>query len=404
MTQTSGFVPPRQLVILGGVTALGPLSIDFYLPGFPELARALNSSEAAVQLTLSACVVGLAIGQPLAGPASDAVGRRLPIVLGLLCWSIASLACALAPSIATLIALRFAQGLAGSVGIVVARAALRDHSSGDSLTRSLARLMLVTGTVPVLAPTVGGLFLQVTDWRGLFLVLGLVGVVVTGMVLVVFRETLPPERRTVGAFRQAVDSHRLLLRDTRFLRAALVTALAFAALFAYVSSASFVLRQGYGLSATEFGIQFGLNSAALVGGAQLGARIAQRAPAVAVLTAALAVAATAGLTLLLAASTGALGLAGVMLPLMVAVGGIGAAMPLATTVALDPHPERAGAASGLLGALQFTVGSAVAPITGMVGASSAVPLGVVLIVCLGVAAVLALGASPAGGRGGSREP
>ncbi|MDP9416878.1 MAG: multidrug effflux MFS transporter [Actinomycetota bacterium] len=381
-SRTAAALAPSQLVLLGAVTALGPLSIDLYLPAFPELAAELGSSEAAVQLTLTACVVGLAIGQPLAGTISDAFGRRLPIVAGLLAWSIASVACALAPSIATLTALRLTQGLAGSAGVVVARAVLRDSASGDHLTRAFARLMLVVGVVPIAAPTVGGLLLHVTDWRGLFLALGAAGAALTTLVLVGLRETLPPERRSSGGVGQALSGYRFLLHDAAFVRPAVVVSLTFAALFTYVSSSSFLLRETFGLSAAQFGLQFGVNSVALVAGTQLSARLATRRPADSLLRAALAVGTVAVLVMLASAATGTLGYSGVSVPLAVFVFAVGVAMPVATAQAMNGHPERAGAASGLLGVFQFLVGGAIAPLVGLLGTSTAVPFAAVIAACM----------------------
>ncbi len=358
-------IAPWPLVLLGAVTALGPLSIDLYLPGFPDLAAELHSSEAAVQLTLTACVVGLAIGQPVAGPLSDAFGRRAPIVVGLLAWSVASVACALAPSIATLTALRFSQGLAGSAGMVVARAVLRDGASGDQLTRAFARLMLVVGVVPIAAPTVGGLLLQVTDWRGLFLVLSALGAALTLTVMFGLRETLPPSRRRAGGLPRAMADYRALLRDRSFLGPALVVSLTFAALFSYVSASSFLLRGTFVLSAAEFGFQFGVNSVALIAGTQVSARLARRLAPSTLLAAALCLGVGAALLMLGSAATGAFGYAGVSVPLAVFVLAIGVAMPVATAQAMNGHPERAGAASGLLGVFQFLVGGAIAPLVGL---------------------------------------
>jgi DHA1 family bicyclomycin/chloramphenicol resistance-like MFS transporter len=204
---------PLRLLTLASATALGSLSIDLYPPAFPQLAREMGGSQAAVQITLTACVIGLAVGQLVAGPLSDAIGRRRPIVFGLLAWSATSFLCALAPSIATLTALRFAQGLAGSAGIVVARAVVRDLASGDQLVRAFARLMLVVGVVPILAPTLGGAMLRVMSWRWLFVVLGVLGVLFAVGIYLGLRESLPPAQRRPGGAMATFASYRTLLRD-----------------------------------------------------------------------------------------------------------------------------------------------------------------------------------------------
>ncbi len=372
---------PRQTLVLGAATALGPLSIDLYLPAFPELATELGASEAAVQLTLTACVLGLALGQLVAGPVSDAVGRRVPIAVGLGAWSLASFACALAPSITTFTALRFAQGLAGAAGVVVARAVVRDLSSGPELVRAFSRLMLVVGVVPILAPTLGGLLLERTSWRGLFVVLGVLGAAFCLVVVVGLRESLPPARRRSGV-RRALGSYRVLLTDRSFLGAAAVVSLTFAALFVYVSSSSFVLREAFGLSPAQFGLLFGVNSAGLVIGNQVSGALANRWPAAVMLPRAIGLGAAAALLVLVAGLTGAFGVVGVVVPLFVIVFAVGAAMPVASSRAMNAHPERAGAASALLGVLQFAVGGALAPLVGLTGSASVLPLAVLMAACL----------------------
>lgn len=384
---------PLLLVMLGTVTALGALSIDLYLPAFPELARELGSSEAAVQLTLTACVVGLALGQVVAGPLSDAFGRRLPLVIGLGLWSLASLACAVAPSITTLTGLRLAQGLAGSVGVVVARAVVRDLCQGDELTRAFARLMLVVGVVPIAAPTLGGLLLEVVSWRGLFVLLAVIGAAVAAAVAVALPETLPPAMRQSGV-RTSLNSYRVLATDRAFLAAAMVVGLTFAAMFSYVSVSPFVLREGYDLSAAVFGLMFGVNAVGLVAGTQLSAALAVRMQRAVLLRSALVAGAAAGGLMLLAASTGAFGLAGVAVPLFLVVTAVGVGMPVASSWAMEGHPERAGAASGLLGVIQFLVGGLLGPVVGAFGSASAVPLAATIVACLALALLLSRPPAP----------
>ncbi|WP_088315967.1 multidrug effflux MFS transporter [Kineosporia sp. R_H_3] len=371
----------RQTFVLGAATALGPLSIDLYLPAFPELARELGASEAAVQLTLTACVVGLALGQLVAGPVSDAVGRRVPIAVGLGAWALASFACALAPSIATFTALRFTQGLAGAAGVVVARAVVRDLVSGPELVRSFSKLMLVVGVVPILAPTLGGLLLERTSWRGLFVVLGVVGALLTGVVLVGLRESLPADRRRSGV-RRALGSYKLLLLDRGFVGAAAVVSLTFSALFIYVSSSSFVLREVFDLTPGQFGLLFGVNSVGLVLGNQVSGLLANRWPAAVMLPRAVGLGLFGAVLVLVAGLTGALGVVGVVVPLFVIVFSVGAAMPVASSRAMNAHPERAGAASALLGVLQFAVGGALAPLVGLAGGATVLPLAGLMTACL----------------------
>jgi DHA1 family bicyclomycin/chloramphenicol resistance-like MFS transporter len=385
-----GGLTPLQVVVVGLATALGSLSIDLYLPAFPELATHLHTSEAAVQITLTACVIGLAVGQIVAGPLSDAWGRRVPIVAGLLGWGVASLLCAFAPSIEALTALRFAQGLAGAAGLVVSRAVVRDLTSGPAMVRAFARLMLIVGVVPILAPTVGGLLLRVMPWQGLFM--GLAGFGLLAAVVVYFwlDESLPPGERRPGGLVPALRSYGVLLRDRQYVRAALVLAFAFAALFTYVSGSAFVMRTVYGLDATGYGFMFAAHSIGLVSGNQLSGRIAGRWRTEIHLAMTLSVAVVSAAALLVVAVTGVGGIGAAIGTVVFTIFGVGMSLPLASSIAMAGHPDRAGAASALLGLLQFSVGGLVAPLVGFVGTQTLLPLAVAVGGCLVVALALQL--------------
>jgi DHA1 family bicyclomycin/chloramphenicol resistance-like MFS transporter len=378
-------------VLLAAATALGSLSIDLYLPAFPELARELGTSEAAVQVTLTACVLGLAVGQLVAGPLSDAVGRRAPIAVGLLGWGLTSFLCALAPSITTLTALRFAQGLAGSAGIVVARAVVRDLAAGDQLIRAFARLMLVVGVVPILAPTVGGLLLRVIPWRGLFVVLGVLGLLFAAAVWLGLPETLRAERRQNAGLVRAFGGYRVLIRDRAYVARAVVVAFTFAALFTYVSASPFVLRNVFGLDTAQFGLMFAAHSVALVLGNQTSGRLAGRWRPTTHLLVVISLAALAASALLVDGAWHLFGFLGVGVPVALMVFGIGMSLPLASGATMAGHPRRAGAASALLGLFQYTVGGLVAPVVGMVGTASVIPLGTALLTVLLVAWTVQVG-------------
>jgi DHA1 family bicyclomycin/chloramphenicol resistance-like MFS transporter len=324
-------------------TALGSLSIDLYLPAFPELAAQLHTSRAAVQITLTACVIGLAVGQLVAGPLSDSFGRRAPMALGLLAWSGASVLCALAPSIEMFTALRFAQGFAGAAGLVVSRAVVRDLVSGPEMVRAFARLMLIVGVVPILAPTVGGIMLRFMPWQGLFLALAAFGLIGVAAVWFGLAETLPVSLRRPGGLRTALGSYRVLLRDPGYLRSASVLAFTFAALFTYVSGSAFVMRSVFGLDATGYGLMFAAHSVALVAGNQLSGRTAGRWPAGRHLAGALGVALLGAVGLTVVALTGGGGLVAAMGTIVVTMFGIGLSLPVASSVALagkeDKHNE-----------------------------------------------------------------
>ena len=391
--RTTRGVSAWNLIILGAVTMLGPLSIDLYLPSFPELARELDASESAVQLTLTACVIGLAVGQLVAGPLSDAFGRRGPILFGTIGWAVTALICAIAPSITTLTLLRLAQGLAGAAGVVVARAVIRDLATGEQLTRAFARLMLVIGVVPILAPTVGGLLLRVTDWRGIFVVLAVLGALIAISTSLTLKESLPREARNRSGVRGTIAGYRYLLRDRTFMSAALVLAFTFASLFIYVGTSSFVLRDVFELSPTAYGFLFGANSVALIGGSQFSPWLSTRLSDRTLISGSTLFALASAAALLVLGGTGVGGLAGVAVPLWLMVLAVGVTMPMATTRAMGRHPERAGAASALLGVLQMGTGALVIPLVGLFGSTSVVPLGVALVVTLLIALAIHIGAA-----------
>src|SRR3954471_16800112 len=277
------------------MVAIGPLSIDMYLPGLPEITRSLDASAAAVQLTLTAVVVGLALGQLVAGPLSDRIGRRRPLVVGLLAYSAVSLLCALAPSVGALTALRFLQGLAGGAGIVIGRAVVRDLYSGAAASRLFSSLMLVTGLAPILAPVIGAQVLKVTAWQGIFVVLAGLALATLTLAAVALPETLPPERRDRGGLAATLATLRGLLGERTFMGYALTAALAFGALFAYISGSSFVLQEVYGLSPQAFSLAFGANGLGLVAGSQINARLVGRfGPALLLRRALLVILAAAG--------------------------------------------------------------------------------------------------------------
>ena len=380
----------RRLLILGGLVAFGPLSIDMYLPGLPQLAGDLGAGASATQLTLTACLAGLALGQLVAGPLSDRFGRRRPMLAGVGAYALASLLCAAAPSVQVLTGMRFVQGLAGAAGIVIARAVVRDLHSGAAAVRFFSLLMLVTGTAPILAPVLGGQLLAVTTWRGIFVVLAVIGSAVLLAAALGLRETLPPERRSPGGPLSVAVTFRHVLADRRFLGYALASGLAFGALFAYVSGSPFVLQGIYGASPQAFSAIFAVNSVGLVLASQVNGRLAGRVDAYVVLRAGIAVMGLAGLALVAVVEAG-LGLAAVLPALFVMVSGMGIVIPNSTALALSDHAETAGSASALLGVMQFAIAAAVAPLPGILGTGTALPMAVVMaalpvagLVCLTV--------------------
>jgi MFS transporter, DHA1 family, multidrug resistance protein len=379
----------RLVLILGSLSAFGPLSIDMYLPGLPQLSRDLGASPSAIQLTLTACLTGLALGQLVAGPLSDRYGRRRPLLAGVAAYAVASALCALAPSVALLVLLRLVQGAAGAAGIVIARAAVRDLHAGDAAARFFATLMLVNGLAPILAPVVGAQLLKVTDWRGVFVVLAAIGALLLSAVALGLRETLPAERRRAGGVRETATTLRRLAADRVFVGYALAAGLAFGAMFAYISGSPFVVQDIYGASPQGFSAVFAVNALGIVTAAQISGRLVGRVSPRRLLWTGLGLGATGGVALLVVVAVGGLGLAAVLVPLFAVVSSIGLVLPNASALALADHPTTAGSASALIGVLQFAVGALVAPLVGIAGKGTAVPMGVV-IATLGVGAVVCL--------------
>ena len=386
----------RIVLLLGALSAFGPVSLDTYLPGLPALQDDLGASASQTQLTLTACLFGLAAGQLLAGPASDALGRRRPLLAGLAAFTAASLLCAAAPEIWSLVAARFVQGLAGAAGIVLARAIARDLHSGAALARFLAILMLVNALAPILAPIVGAQLLHVTDWRGVFVVLAGLGAVLFALSALRVPETLPGERRHGGGLAQTTRSFRVLLSDRRFAGYVLSCGLVFAAMFAYIAGSPFVLQDIHGLSAQTFSLVFGVNAAGIMAMNAVSSRTVERVGPARLLTAGLAVQLAGAAVLLLSVLAG-VGLAGILPGLFLVVASVGLVFPNATALAMADHPDRAGSASALLGLCQYVFGAAAAPFVGIAGSGTAVPMAVVIAVCAtaAVAAYRTLALRPA---------
>ncbi|MER7013794.1 Bcr/CflA family multidrug efflux MFS transporter [Saccharopolyspora sp. NPDC000359] len=376
----------KYVLILGGLSAFGPLAIDMYLPAFPQIAAELGTGAPQVQLSLTACTLGLALGQLVAGPLSDTFGRRRPLLVGLVVFTLASLLCAAAPSAYALAGLRLVQGLGGAAGIVIARAVVRDLHSGVQMARFFSLLMLVNGLAPILAPLLGGQLLRVTSWRGVFLALGVIGAVLLVATAVGVRETLPEQNRRAGYLGGTLRTFRGLLGDRVFVGYSLSAALAFAAMFAYISGSSFVLQDVFGLSPQVFSLVFGINALGIVLVGQLNARLVERARPRRLLAIGLGCNALGGIAVAVSAAAGA-GLAGLLPALFLVVASIGMISPNATALALSGHPETAGSASALLGVMQFSAGALAAPLVGSAGTGTALPMGLVMG-ALSLAAVL----------------
>lgn len=377
----------RFVLILGGLSAFGPLSIDMYLPALPQMAGDLHAADATVQLTLSAFIIGLALGQLVLGPLSDAVGRRKPLLAGLALYIVGSILCAVSPSAELLIAARGVQAVGAAAGIVIARATVRDFYSGTAMTKFFSMLMLVNGLAPILAPIIGGQILNWTSWRGVFVWLTVFGAALLAVVFFLLPEPLPADRRTPARLGSVLRTYAGLLADRSFLGYALASGLMFGSLFAYISGSSFALQGIYGLSPQAYSLVFGLNGIGIVLAGQLNGRLVGRFPERKLLTVGLLTAALGGFGVLMAAVLD-LSLTGLLIPLFILVSSIGLVAPNASSLALAEQARSAGSASALLGVLQFVVGGLATPLVGLGGAGTAVPMGIAMA-GFGVLALLA---------------
>lgn len=371
-------------LVLGGLTALPPLSMDMYLPALPEVTQALHAPAATVQLTLTACLTGMALGQVVVGPMSDRWGRRTPLLLGMVVYVLATAICVFAPTTELLIGFRLLQGLAGAAGIVIARAVVRDMYDGVEMAKFFSTLMLISGVAPIVAPLIGGQVLRFTDWRGIFAVLTVVGVLLTLVVWKWLHETLPPEERHTGGVGDALRTMRALLADRVFAGYMIAGSLAFAALFAYVSASPFVIQEIYGASPQTFSLLFGVNSIGLIIVGQINGKVlVGRVSMDKALAFGLAVISLAAVALLLMTSGvfGDVGLFPVAAGLFVLMSSMGLAMPNTNAQALMRTKHAAGSASALLGTSSFLIGAVASPLVGIAGEETAVPMAVVQVVC-----------------------
>ena len=372
-------------LLLGGFTAFGPLSMDLYLPAFPELAADLGASQAAVQLTLTADVVGLVVGQLVLGPISDARGRRGLLIGSTLICAIASVLCAIAPSAALLSIWRFVQGASGGGGIVLARAIAADVAEGVAAARLFSLFMTVSSVAPIVAPVLGGGLLAATgSWRPMFWLLAAISAVLAAATWRMIPETLPAERRHAGGLRQTGRAFAALARDRVFVGYALTVAFAYASLFGYISGSSFALQDVYGLTATQFSLVFAANAAGMIVLGLVNARLVRRFPVRRLLLVGLG-ASTVAAALLLGAVLSGSGLMAILAPLFVVVATRGLVSSNATVLGVQ-QASVAGSASAILGALMFTGGILVTPLMALGGEGTALPM--VAVVAGGALAAL----------------
>ncbi|AWB96068.1 Bcr/CflA family drug resistance efflux transporter [Agromyces badenianii] len=376
------------VLVLGALTALGPFTIDLYLPAFPVLQDELGVSASAVQLTLTGTMVGFGLGQLIVGPWSDKVGRRLPLVLATALHIAASLAAAFAPDIVWLSVFRLLQGFGAAAGGVVAMAMVRDLFGGKPLVRMLSRLALVNGLAPVLAPVIGSQLLAVMDWRGIFVVLAIYGAVVVAAVGFFIVETLPPSRRHVAGHSTLRDRYAALFRDRVYLGAAIIGGMTFTGLFGYLSTSSFLFQGIYAFNAQEYGVLFAVNSVGVIIGVQTSSRLMRGSVQPQWILAATTIVHLAMAAVIMVLDSSGAGFWGTAIPLWFYILACGFSFPAVQVLALAHHGAEAGTAASLLGALNFGLAGVISPLIGLMGVGSAVPMAFVML----LAAVVAIAA------------
>ncbi|MDT5338141.1 MAG: transporter, family, multidrug resistance protein [Mycobacterium sp.] len=357
----------RMIVVLGLLVALGPLTIDMYLPSLPRIAEDYSVTSSVVQLTLTGTLAGLALGQLVIGPLSDSLGRRRPLMAGIVLHMLASVLCLFAPNIVVLGIARGLQGVGAAAAMVVAIAIVGDLFSNARAATVMSRLMLVLGVAPVVAPSLGAAVLLRFSWHWVFAVL----VVLAGLLLLLaalaLPETLPVSHRRPLRVRGILSTYGELLRDRRFVILVLVAALGMSGLFAYIAGASFVLQGRHGLDQQAFALVFGAGAVALIGATQFNVVLLRRFAPQTITVWALAASAAAGVVFVGLAAAGLVGIYAFVLPVWAILAAMGFVIPNAPAVALTRHPDAAGTAAALLGAGQFGLGAAVAPLVGVLG-------------------------------------
>lgn len=375
------------VLVLGALTALGPFTIDLYLPSLPDVQREFAVGTSLVQLTLSATTVGFALGQLLVGPWSDAVGRRVPLIAATGMHVVASILVALSPSIEWLIVFRLLQGFGAAAGGVVAVATVRDLFGGYPLVKMLSRLALVSGLAPVIAPLAGSALLLVFPWRGIFWVLAAYGLLVVAAAIVFIVETLPAHHRKSGRV-GAAARYRALFGDRQFVGVAIVSGMVFSGLFAYLTTTPFLFQDHFRFTAQQYGLLFAVNSVGVIIGVQAGSRLARLIGPQWILALAGGGLLLTAIIIVLDSLLGA-GVWGILVPLWFFLTFCAFCFPCVQALALANHGGEAGTAASVLGAANFGIAGLISPLIGLFSVSNAIGMGVVMI-CTSIVGMLAL--------------
>ncbi|UVE18377.1 multidrug effflux MFS transporter [Pseudomonas sp. LS44] len=375
----------RILLILGALSAFGPLAIDFYLPSFPALALAFATDVEHVQLSLAVYFAGLSIGQLLYGPVADRFGRRVPLLIGVSLFTLASLACSLAPSLEWLVAARFVQALGGCAGMVISRAVVRDLCDPIASAKAFSQLMLVMGLAPILAPVLGGWLLAFSGWQSIFYCLTLFSALCGLAVALWLPESLSRELPR-AALSGTLRRYRRLLGDGVFMGYALTGGLVMGGMFAYISGSPFVFIELYHVPAEHYGWLFGINAAGFIVAGQVNARLLRWHGPDFWMRRAVWIYLASGLALLVLSAMQPAELWPLLIPLFICIASLGGILPNASACAMAGQGQNAGSASGLLGALQFCIAAGASSLVGVLHDGTALPMAEAISLC-GIAAV-----------------
>lgn len=379
----------RFAIMLAMFSALGPFTFDMYLPSFPQMMKYFGTNASTIQMSLTACLLGLALGQITMGALSDVHGRRKPLIISMVLYCLSSIGCAFAPDIGVFIALRFVQGFAVSAG-TISSAIARDTYHGVELTRFFSLISVMSSVAPLLAPLAGSAVISFTAWVGVFQFLGLLGLILTITTTWRLKESLPVEKRVRNNIGELLGNFKTLLKDRTFMGYALAQGLMLGGIFAYVSGTPFIYQKIYGVSPQVFSMLFALNGISLILASQMVRRLAGRISERRILQFGLVLAFMASLTVLIAVLTHG-PLFTLVIPLVLFVASMGTIGPVSFTLAMEAQGHIAGSASALLGVIPFLLGCVTSPLVGIAGEYSALPLGIILLAASLLAIVFYVG-------------
>ena len=367
-------------IILGFLASIPPFATDFYLPALPQMATDLNTNASFVQLSLTACLLGMALGQFVIGPYSDVLGRKIPLIVSLSIFVASTILCVYSPSIWVLVILRFIQGFSGAGGVVLSRAIVRDLFSGYEVTKFMAILTLINGVITILAPVAGGQLLKITDWRGIFLILGVISILIFLSVLLGIKESLPIEKRTESGIHHTVLNFGKLFKDKIFMGYTLTQGLIFGGFFGYMSASPFVLQDIYGLSAQEYSFSFAINATGVILATFCAERLVGKYGETKILRFFLYVSLFASF-LLFACILLKGNIMFILISFFFIFSCMGVISMLSNSLAMQSQDTHAGSASALLGLVPFILGAITAPLVGIGGGNTAVPMAIVIAIC-----------------------